>query len=627
MVAESREYFTARGIETGEAVAWALLLTLGLPAIVLGVEELAGRLRAGARAGVHVGALAVGAAFVAAQVIERVVLEQLDAGDTVPGVVVLLLAITVGLGFAWLVRRTEAARTWLTFLVPAPAIFVVLFALETRGAGEEAAAAEAGRARPVPVVVVVFDELPSLSLMRRDGQLDATRFPGFARLAATSTWYRDATTVNDSTNYALPAIMTGRRPALETRPDARSFPQTLFSLLEPTHVLNVVEPVTQLCSSPACRARDRSFPDALGRLAEDTIRIDLRFSSPDDLRDTLPRVDDTIASAADHDAITAEFLERVAPGDRPSLSFLHLMLPHQPWTRLPDGRRYARSEKTAPFTGFRDPDWVGGRALIDQSRRRHILQVGYADRVLDRVLDRLRATGVLDEAVVVVTADHGVSFDADEPARYVTEANVAAIGSVPLFVKLPRQRSGRVVDGPAETADIVPTIARAVGLPALEGIDGQPLPRAAAGGASRSVDSARGGAAEVEPRAFAAARAEVLRRQSRVVGDGPWEHVYGEVDAAARAAAAGALPANVEVDDVRALERPDGVVPAVVGGRVLDPDAGPGDRLVLTLSGRPVAVAEVAEVGTELRVVAVVDPQRLPRGPLRPEFLRLGTGP
>src|SRR5688500_12680392 len=58
-------------------------------------------------------------------------------------------------------------------------------------------------AGPVPVVVLAFDELPVVSLLGRDGDIDEHLFPNFAALRQTSTWYRNATTVAELTRAAL----------------------------------------------------------------------------------------------------------------------------------------------------------------------------------------------------------------------------------------------------------------------------------------------------------------------------------------------------------------------------------------------------------------------------------------
>ena len=71
------------------------------------------------------------------------------------------------------------------------------------------AGAEARRSRP-PVVLLVLDEFPSTDLLGKHGHIDRNRFPNFARLAGDATWYRNATTVSDTTFTAVPAILEGR---------------------------------------------------------------------------------------------------------------------------------------------------------------------------------------------------------------------------------------------------------------------------------------------------------------------------------------------------------------------------------------------------------------------------------
>jgi len=68
----------------------------------------------------------------------------------------------------------------------------------------------------MPVVVVIFDELPLSSLLDAEGQIDGHRFPSFAKLAGRSSWFRNATGVAGFTQQAVPAILTGRYPG--TRP-------------------------------------------------------------------------------------------------------------------------------------------------------------------------------------------------------------------------------------------------------------------------------------------------------------------------------------------------------------------------------------------------------------------------
>jgi hypothetical protein len=87
------------------------------------------------------------------------------------------------------------------------------------------------------------------------------------------------------------------------------------------------------------------------------------------------------------------------------------------------------------------------------------------DHELGRILRRLRRTGLLRRSLLVVTADHGYSFDVGVLSRRkVSETNVEEIAPVPYFVKAPGQMKGAVDESLARTVDIVPTIADLLGV-------------------------------------------------------------------------------------------------------------------------------------------------------------------
>ena len=157
------------------------------------------------------------------------------------------------------------------------------------------------------------------------------------------------------------------------------------------------------------------------------------------------------------------------------LRFLHLVLPHQPWERWPDGERY--SAPPALGSGLPDVDqdehrysWSEWTAAI--SEQRHLLQAEYTDRLVGSVLDQLRAEGLYDESLVVVVGDHGVSFEPRSSAREVDASTVDAIGYAPLIVKAPGQRDGQVDDSNVQIVDVLPTMADLLGLDVPWDVDG-----------------------------------------------------------------------------------------------------------------------------------------------------------
>ena len=70
-------------------------------------------------------------------------------------------------------------------------------------------------------------------------------------------------------------------------------------------------------------------------------------------------------------------------------------------------RRRLRSGMTLPEDDQRAPVLVERRGSRAVSEQRHLLQAQYADRLVGELLDGLRAEGLYDDSLVIVTADHG----------------------------------------------------------------------------------------------------------------------------------------------------------------------------------------------------------------------------
>jgi hypothetical protein len=150
------------------------------------------------------------------------------------------------------------------------------------------------------------------------------------------------------------------------------------------------------------------------------------------------------------------------------LVFLHALVPHDPFHYLADGATYRGSH---PTTGVEDDRWVTGSAAA-VGRQRHLLQTEAADALLGRLLDRLRATGTYDDALIVVTADHGIAFSPGEPVRGISDAQYEQVLWTPLVVKAPGQARGQVVDTPTRSLDVMPTVADILGVDVPGELDG-----------------------------------------------------------------------------------------------------------------------------------------------------------
>src|SRR5690606_20111023 len=90
-------------------------------------------------------------------------------------------------------------------------------------------------------------------------------------------------------------------------------------------------------------------------------------------------------------------------------------------------------------------------------------------------IDHLVSVGAWDDAMEVVTSDHGI--DATYPGFIRQEAgdNLDELYRIPLFVKAPGQTEGEVRDDPASTVDVLPSIVDLLGIEVAWDFDGHSL--------------------------------------------------------------------------------------------------------------------------------------------------------
>ena len=223
---------------------------------------------------------------------------------------------------------------------------------------ERAGAAAAGRP---PVVLIVFDAFPTVSLLNARGRIDRVHYPRFAQLAADSTWFPYATTSVDETGRAFREIFTSRTTWRFAKPTYARHPNNLFTLLRRRYRIEDGEEATSFCPKrlcPKCTRRQGSIERCwtwAGRSASWT------------------------GSSAS------------ARRDGPTFYFKHVLLPHSPWVYPALGAhllRRAERERHASGTTGRTLPW-----LIQQNYQRHLLQLEYTDRLLGRCSTGSRRPG------------------------------------------------------------------------------------------------------------------------------------------------------------------------------------------------------------------------------------------
>lgn len=477
LLKDNPEFFAARGSSGFDIISFSILLVVLPPALLLAIELLLGLIRPELRTGAHVFFLGALAALIATQALKK----SIDASDTL----LIALSVVVGAAIAALWARAEPVRSFLNVLSPAPLVFLLLFLLSGQiselAFPSEAKARSIGGVARAPIVVVLLDELPSNTIVDANDRLDAKRFPGFGELAKNATWFKNAYTVYDSTERAQPAIMDGDLPAKDRQPISSDHPNSIFSLFAKTHRMNVSEEATSVCSTDLCKNThpDESYGKRLSSMSEDLGLVWLHVVSPPDIENNLASVSENwgnFGGSADSEAASPsastvhtrsnlnggralrfqEWIDNIVPGRRPALNFKHTLMPHVPWQYLPSGKRYRRLPNDA-IPGLSNQSYKD-TGQLDVLIQRHVLQTGFADLELQHLWKRLRDEGLWDDSLIVVAADHGVAFPHARERRRLTRENAAEIAPVPLFIKAPGQKKGKVDDAWVETIDILPTI-------------------------------------------------------------------------------------------------------------------------------------------------------------------------
>jgi hypothetical protein len=500
LLGRNPEFFLARAAPAVDIVLIAVALLFGVPA-VLGLLMLAARM-------IHplVGAVVHCLLFTSLTAALVVSISARTPMSRLDGWIEVSIAVVLGLA-AWAAYVSlRALRTGFRYAAIGPFVFGFVFLvlsptsqlLGASGSVQRPAGVEVGN--PVPVVIVVFDEFPLASIIDSRGEIIDETYPNFARLASDGLWFRNAVTVEQQTEQAIPTMLTGRHPSdREAIPITADYPLSLFSLLSDSYDIQAVESVTELCPEYACSNRSRVVAPAGERwdaAARDLAVVTAHTLLPADLGESLPSIENTwgnfteaSAEARDEFNIVARFNERVdadrradvnrflamlsGPAEEPTLYYAHVLLPHIPWSYIETGQKYVTGGR-AP--GSTPAGWGGDEWLVMQAYQRHLIQVQYTDSIVGELIANLEESGRYDDALVVVAADHGTADIPNvEHRRVITPNTVGHIAAVPLFVKLPGMIETGIDDYRAETVDILPTVADVLDLDIPWNVDGTSL--------------------------------------------------------------------------------------------------------------------------------------------------------
>jgi arylsulfatase A-like enzyme len=190
------------------------------------------------------------------------------------------------------------------------------------------------------------------------------------------------------------------------------------------------------------------------------------------------------ARASEVNALVINWLQNTwqsqSSDTQPLFLFLYYFDPHVWYTPLPPYDTLYDTTYTGTLTGdvYQDgKDVISGKIVPSARDLEHLLalydgEMTYWDVYLGEMVSYLQDAGVLNNALIIVTADHGEMFG--EHGKW-THGNALykEVIQIPLLMRYTGVISpGLVLETPAQNMDLTPTILDWAGLPMPEGLQG-----------------------------------------------------------------------------------------------------------------------------------------------------------
>ena len=139
---------------------------------------------------------------------------------------------------------------------------------------------------------------------------------------------------------------------------------------------------------------------------------------------------------------------------KPEFVYAHFFMPHHPFCYTSDG---ALNIRKVQFDG-----------KFNQSELDFVLlcyrqEILFVDHVIKKYIAKLKRNREYDNAMIVITTDHGVSWEPGNNGRHVSRVN-DMLAHVPMLIKFPRQKTSVVDSSPHTHLDFMPTVLNAFGM-------------------------------------------------------------------------------------------------------------------------------------------------------------------
>lgn len=165
--------------------------------------------------------------------------------------------------------------------------------------------------------------------------------------------------------------------------------------------------------------------------------------------------------------------------------YVHFMEPHSPYNPPPKDDIFKSDAFPWMFdTGYdiahspaKRLAMLGDQKAIERLYQLYDGKIHFIDRYVGKILDHLRALGLQENTLVVLTSDHGelLYSHSKDFQTFDHRSLYDAATHIPLIMAGPGIPKGHMIDGLASNVDTAPTVLELAGLPPIPGAQGQSL--------------------------------------------------------------------------------------------------------------------------------------------------------
>ena len=164
-----------------------------------------------------------------------------------------------------------------------------------------------------------------------------------------------------------------------------------------------------------------------------------------------------------YDAFRNEILDFINERfERPQFLWIHTIVNHQPYFPSENSDKFSVNEIN--YLNYRGLSGLVNHRICKKLKLLYIESMKRTDKLIGDIADALRINDLLDDTILVITADHGEEFMEEGYFGHAPESSSDRLLNVPLIFYCPNMLKPKSISVPVSTIDILPTISDLLGL-------------------------------------------------------------------------------------------------------------------------------------------------------------------